>query len=212
MRILKHAHSILSTIYNNKYWFLGCFVMYKIYKRLFDVILSLSALVFFAPFFVIVIVAIKISDRGPVFFVQKRVGLCGKLFEFYKFRSMYFNTTGSFYTEMNDKRITPIGKYLRKFSIDELPQLINVIKGDMSLVGPRPDVPQQQQDYTAEQRQKRQSVLPGITGLAQSKLRSKATFDQRIAMDIEYAETCSFFLDLKIIWFTIQSLFKDQGN
>lgn len=125
---------------------------------------------------------------------------------------MYDHMMGSFSTMNNDPRITKIGKILRKSSIDELPQLLNVLKGEMSLIGPRPDVPEQQKLYTEKQRLKRLSVRPGITGLSQTLLRSIATQEQRITLDIEYIEKQSLLFDLKILWNTFGSLFSDKGN
>ena len=119
---------------------------------------------------------------------------------------------GSYFTQDNDSRITFLGKFLRKTSLDELPQLFNVIKGDMSLVGPRPDVSQQQKLYSKKEWRTRCSVRPGITGLAQATLRSQATVQERKAMDLQYVKKKSFFLDLKIIMMTLQQVILKGGN
>ena len=190
----------------------GLLIMYNFFKRFADILISSVFLFLLSPLFLVVAVLIKKDSLGPVLFRQKRVGLQGKLFYIYKFRTMYDHMIGSSSTMNNDPRITKIGKILRKSSIDELPQLLNVLKGEMSLIGPRPDVPEQQKLYTEKQRLKRLSVRPGITGLSQALLRSIATQEQRIALDIEYIEKQSLFFDLKILWDTVGSLFSGKGN
>jgi len=182
-------------------------------KRVFDIIASLVALVIFSPAFIIVSLVIKV-DGGPILFMQKRVGKNGILFSIYKFRSMVINAEklGGYSTSENDKRITKVGTFIRKTSLDEIPQLINVLKGEMTLVGPRPDVPAQKNEYSDAQWAKRNSVTPGITGLAQATLRSKATWQQRYDLDIEYIEKSSFFYDLWIILLTIKQVFLKGGN
>lgn len=182
-------------------------------KRLFDCAVSLVFLMLFFPVMVIISVMIK-RDGGEIFFKQVRVGLDGKYFGIYKFRSMVVNAEklGGYSTQKGDARITVIGKFIRKTSIDELPQLINVLIGDMSLVGPRPNVPAQKKEYSAVQWDKRNSVIPGITGLAQATLRSKATWQQRYDLDIEYIRKKSFLYDIKIIFMTIQQVLFKGGN
>ena len=125
---------------------------------------------------------------------------------------MYVHIAGPASTASDDHRITKTGKFLRKTSIDELPQLLNVLKGEMSLIGPRPDVPEQKALYTKSQWIKRISILPGLTGLSQAILRSTATHEQRVSLDMEYVDKKSFFLDLKILWATLRSLFSGKGN
>ena len=182
-------------------------------KRAFDIISSLIALVILSPVFIIVSLLIKV-DGGPILFKQIRVGKNGVSFSIYKFRSMVINAEnlGGYSTLENDKRITKIGAFIRKTSLDEIPQLINVLKGDMTLVGPRPDVPAQKSGYSEEQWNKRNTVTPGITGLAQATLRSKATWQQRYDLDIEYIEKSSFFYDLWIILLTIKQVLLKGGN
>ncbi len=186
--------------------------MYNFFKRFADILVSSVFLFLLSPLFLVVAVLIIKDSPGPVLFRQKRVGLQGRFFYIFKFRTMYGHMIGSSSTMNNDPRITKIGKILRKSSIDELPQLLNVLKGEMSLIGPRPDVPEQQKLYTEKQRLKRLSVRPGITGLSQALLRSVATHEQRLALDIVYIEKKSLLFDLKILWNTFGSLFSGKGN
>ena len=182
-------------------------------KRIFDVFTSMALLLLLFPLLIIITILIK-KDGGPALFFQVRVGKKGKVFNIYKFRSMVTNAAelGSYSTEKNDKRVTKIGRFIRKTSIDELPQLINVIKGDMSIVGPRPNVPLQKNEYTQEQWDKRNSVLPGITGLAQATLRSSATPEERLNLDLLYINKFSLFFDFKIIILTIKQVLFRGGN
>ncbi|WP_251309292.1 sugar transferase [Halomonas sp. NCCP-2165] len=182
-------------------------------KRSFDIVMSVMALLVFSPVFIVIPLLIR-RDGGPALFRQVRVGLHGKPFNIYKFRSMVVNSEqlGSHSTQTNDPRITKIGQFLRKTSIDELPQLINVLKGDMSLVGPRPNVLGQRSEYTQEQWDIRNSVLPGITGLAQAKLRSDATWKQRYELDAEYVRSYSLSFDIKIIVLTVKQVLTKGGN
>lgn len=182
-------------------------------KRLFDVLVSIISILTLLPVFITVACILKL-DGGPIFFKQTRVGKAGKEFQIYKFRSMVVNASqlGGFSTNTNDSRITPVGKFIRKTSIDELPQLINVIKGEMSIVGPRPNVPMQRDCYTLDNWNKRNSVLPGITGLAQATSRSLATSEERLSLDLEYIDRFGFVLDLKIILLTIKQIVLKGGN
>jgi len=182
-------------------------------KRFFDVISSIAGLILLFPVFLVVSIVIKV-DGGPVLFKQTRVGKNGMNFSIYKFRSMVVNAEklGGYSTSKGDNRITKVGVFIRKTSLDEIPQLINVLKGDMSLVGPRPDVPAQKKEYTEEQWSLRNTVLPGITGLAQATLRSKATWQQRYDLDIEYIERSSFPYDLWIIILTVKQVLLKGGN
>lgn len=163
---------------------------------------------------IIVALAVYLQDRGPIFFVQKRTGLNGSEFGMFKFRSMCIDAElkGGYSTLDGDPRITTIGRLIRRTSLDELPQIINVIKGDMSIVGPRPDVPAQKTLYQVEEWTLRHQVRPGITGLAQATLRSVATPDQRKEMDLKYARGASLALDLKIIALTCKQILIKGGN
>ncbi|WP_299204812.1 sugar transferase [uncultured Amphritea sp.] len=183
-------------------------------KRIFDISVAVFVLIIIAPILLIIAVLVKIESKGPVLFNQERVGLYGESFYIYKFRSMVQNASeiGPYFTDHNDKRITKVGKLIRRTSIDELPQIINVIKGEMSLVGPRPNVFAQRPEYDADDWEMRNSVRPGITGLAQALLRSSATPDERTALDLEYVEKASFMLDLKILLLTVKQVFMKGGN
>lgn len=178
-------------------------------KRLLDIIISVIVLVVIFPVLLFVVVWIKIDSKGPAFFVQKRVGLDGDEFGIYKFRTMVVDaeTRGPYNTQENDPRITRAGAFLRKTSIDELPQLINVLKGEMSLVGPRPNLMRQKIEYTEQEWDKRNSVRPGITGLAQARLRSMATPEQRTQMDLEYVDRYGVIFDMMIMLMTVRRLF-----
>jgi lipopolysaccharide/colanic/teichoic acid biosynthesis glycosyltransferase len=183
-------------------------------KRLTDIVLSLTALILLAPLMLLAALAVMLDSGFPVFFQQTRVGLGGREFGMYKFRSMVQNAaaTGPYFTETNDPRITRVGRFIRRTSIDELPQIINVLLGDMSLVGPRPDVPAQQKLYTADQWQQRCSVLPGVTGLAQAQIRSEGTHEDRLALDLRYTREKSVWLDIKILWLTLGRLTGKDSN
>lgn len=182
-------------------------------KRLVDITFSLIVLICVLPVFVIVPVAIRLDSPGPVFYRQTRVGLGGRVFQMLKFRSMIVNADriGGHSTKIGDTRITRIGALLRKSSLDELPQLLNVLKGDMSLVGPRPDVPAQEQDYTSAEWQRRTSVLPGITGLAQATRRSAATPEERKQLDLDYVARRSVGMDFRILALTARQILSRGG-
>ena len=177
-------------------------------KRAMDVLLSLAALLLLAPLLVATAVAIALEDGRPILFRQVRVGLGGREFGMLKFRSMVKNAAaiGPYFTDGNDPRITRVGRFIRRSSIDELPQLLNVLWGDMSLVGPRPDVPAQRALYTEADWALRCSVRPGITGLAQAQLRSEATPEQRLALDLRYAREHGLLMDLCIMARTVGRL------
>ena len=183
-------------------------------KRLTDIILSMAALVLLCPVLLLAALAVAIDSGWPILFRQTRVGLDGREFGMFKFRSMVKNaaSTGPYFTQTNDARITPVGQFIRRTSIDELPQIINVLLGDMSLVGPRPDVPAQQSLYAPEDWAQRCSVRPGITGLAQVKGRSAVTFEQRLALDLDYANNMSWWRDIQIMWWTVCQLKGKQAN
>lgn len=178
------------------------------FKKYFDFMGSLFLLMLFLPVMLICAVAILIDSPGGVFYIQKRVGKGEVLFDLIKFRSMVVNADkiGEYYTKRSDTRITRVGKWLRKTSLDELPQLWNVFKGEMSLVGPRPDLPIQKKHYKPSEWQERCSVLPGLTGLAQATLRSSATHQERIDLDLYYVRHLSFWLDLKIFYLTLKQV------
>ncbi|PLW78146.1 sugar transferase [Cohaesibacter celericrescens] len=182
-------------------------------KRAFDIVVSAMLLLLTSPILLLVCLAIKLTDKGPALFSQTRVGLNGRLFEIYKFRSMVVNAAdlGGFSTADKDPRITAIGRLLRKTSLDELPQLFNVLKGEMSLVGPRPDVPAQRALYTEPQYLKRCSVQPGITGLAQATKRSTATIEERLQLDLDYVDQSSLRFDLWVILLTIKQVIAKGG-
>ena len=173
-------------------------------KRVLDVALSALALLLLSPLMLVVALAIALESGWPVLFRQRRVGRGEREFGLYKFRSMVKDAAaiGPYHTASDDPRITPIGRFIRRTSLDELPQLLNVLKGEMSLVGPRPDVPAQRALYTPEDWRLRCSVRPGITGLAQALLRSEATPQQRLELDLRYVREHSLVLDFRILAWT----------
>ena len=181
-------------------------------KRLLDIAVALIALLLLAPLLLLVAMAIALESGRPVLFQQIRLGLKGREFNMLKFRSMQRGAAGPYFTAANDSRITRVGRFIRRTSIDELPQILNVLRGDMSLVGPRPDVPAQQQLYSAEDWQQRCSVRPGITGLAQALIRSVGTHEDRLALDLRYTREQSVWLDIKIMWMTLGRLGGKGGN
>ena len=185
------------------------------FKRLLGLIFSLVGFIILIPIFLIISILIKLTSKGPIFFKQERIGRNGKAFNMYKFRTMIVNAEnigdGIRVRSKNDPRITKIGKILRRTSLDELPQLINVIKGDMSLVGPRPPVtyhPYNGYNNYPENAKKRFIVRPGLTGLSQIKYRNGVSWDKRIEIDVKYTENISFLQDIKIILATIKIVFK----
>lgn len=190
-------------------------VMSILIKRVFDLFISLLGILITLPIMIIIILLIKSTSEGPVFFKQERLGKNGKVFKIIKFRTMIDNAeqigTGVITFE-NDPRITKVGSFLRKTSLDELPQLINVLKGDMSIVGPRPPVPYHPKKYEeySEYEKKRFNVKPGITGYAQVNGRNNLTWEQRINMDVYYVDNRSFLLDLKIIILTMVKVLKRE--
>ncbi|MBK9441738.1 MAG: sugar transferase [Comamonadaceae bacterium] len=183
-------------------------------KRMMDLVLSLLALLGLAPLLLLTALAVVVTSGWPVLFRQTRLGLGGREFGMYKFRSMVNNAAaiGPYFTQDHDPRITRLGSFIRKTSIDELPQLINVIKGDMSLVGPRPDVPVQRGLYSDADWAQRCSVRPGITGLAQVVNRSQGLEGERLALDLRYTQEQSVWLDLKIMWQTLGRLSGKGAN
>ncbi len=183
-------------------------------KRLLDLLLSALALLLLSPLLAATAIAVWLEDGRPVLFRQLRVGRGGREFGMYKFRSMVKNAAalGPHFTASGDPRITRVGRFIRRTSLDELPQLFNVLAGDMSLVGPRPDVPAQRADYQPEDWALRCSVRPGITGLAQARLRSEATPAQRLELDLGYARDAArggwrgLALDIQILAWTVGRL------
>lgn len=192
--------------------------MYRAYiKRLLDIFISFLALVLLSPVFLLTAVAIKLESPGPVIFKQARLGLNGKEYCIYKFRSMVQNAehTGSgVYSGKGDARVTKVGKIIRATSIDELPQTVNILLGDMSLIGPRPPLtyhPWPIEEYTDEQRRMFE-VRPGITGWAQVHGRKDVEWHKRIEMNVWYVDHCSFALDVKIFFMTIFKVLSNADN
>jgi lipopolysaccharide/colanic/teichoic acid biosynthesis glycosyltransferase len=182
--------------------------MKKPLKRLFDLLVSLPAVVVLLPVFVVITIAIKLSSKGPTIFRQERAGKNGRPFIFYKFRTMKTEVDpfGPSPKAADDPRLTKVGKLLREYSLDELPQLFNVLKGDMSIVGPRPLYISQMAEWN-ERQKKRLLVKPGLTGLAQISGRGELTREEKLELDVKYVETAGFWLDLKIILATIACTF-----
>lgn len=209
--------------------------LYKPYyqgaKRLFEITVCLLLIPIAVPLGLLIALAIRLSSPGPAMFVQERIGKGGRPFKMYKFRTMYHHinktdhqafmkafVNGSVqernghqvFKPFKSNEVTKIGRLLRKTSLDELPQLINVFRGEMSFVGPRPNVPWEVEEYHGWHKE-RLEVLPGITGLAQVRGRSGITFDRIVEYDIEYVEKQSLLLDFKIIWWTISSVVFGRG-
>jgi exopolysaccharide biosynthesis polyprenyl glycosylphosphotransferase len=194
-----------------------------IIKRILDVIISAALLVLLLPFMIIISIIIKIDSKGPAVFTQKRVGLNGRPFIIYKFRTMVKNAEQLFkldidqsnvgslvFQEKNDSRVTKIGGFLRKTSLDELPQLFNVLLGNMSLVGPRPEIPEVA-DYYNDRQKLRLCVKPGITGLAQVSGRGEIELDRTIEYDLEYIKKFDIWMDTRILFRTVFVVFKREG-
>jgi len=205
-------------------------------KRMIDVLGSLSLLALLSPVFLAIAVAVKLTSEGPVLFRQKRIGEYGTPFTFLKFRSMYTDNDSSQHKEYvrqliagqaakqptdgngegvfkltNDPRITPVGSFLRRTSLDELPQFLNVLRGEMSLVGPRPPVPYEVEAYATWHRRRLLEAKPGITGLWQVEGRSRVGFDDMVRLDLRYARNCSPWLDLKILIQTPKAVIAGNG-
>lgn len=192
---------------------------YNFTKRLFDIVASIIGLIILSPVFLIVAIAIKLDDNGPVFYNQQRIGENGKPFKMYKFRSMKVNADkylddlihkneidGAMFKIKNDPRITRVGRFIRKTSIDEFPQLLNVLLGQMSIVGPRPPLPREVKMYTDYDWQ-RLYVRPGCTGLWQVTARNSVGFHEMVNIDLEYIQQRGFWLDIKIMLKTIKVIF-----
>jgi undecaprenyl phosphate N,N'-diacetylbacillosamine 1-phosphate transferase len=185
---------------------------FKISKRGIDIIMSLLALIILCPVLLLIIIAIKVSSKGPAIFKQKRAGKNSNPFVFYKFRTMTIDTDpfGPSPKSALDSRLTKVGRILREYSLDELPQLFNILKGDMSVVGPRPLYLSQIPEWS-ERQKKRLLVKPGLTGLAQISGRGELTREEKLELDIKYVETAGFSADVKIALATIAYVFKRKG-
>ncbi|SHJ16527.1 Sugar transferase involved in LPS biosynthesis (colanic, teichoic acid) [Mesonia phycicola] len=185
--------------------------MYKnFFKRIFDFLFALSLLCFLSPVFFIVFVGLFIANQGKPLFFQLRPGKEEKIFKIVKFKTMTDKKDGEGNLLPDVKRLTKIGKFVRKTSLDEIPQLINVLKGDMSLIGPRPLLPEYLPLYSEEQK-KRHLVRPGITGWAQVNGRNAISWKDKFKLDVWYVENQSFMLDIKILFLTIKKVFVSEG-
>lgn len=185
--------------------------MYRyIIKTLFDIIFSILILVLFLPIIVIIIIALVIFNKSNVFFIQERPGKNGKIFKLYKFKTMTDEKDIAGNLLPDEKRITKVGNIIRKLSIDELLQFVNVLKGDMSIIGPRPLLIEYLPLYNDHQK-KRHNVKPGITGWAQVNGRNAITWKEKFKLDVWYVENVSFILDIKIFFMTIMKIFKSDG-
>ena len=182
----------------------------KFFKRIFDIILSLFAIIILSPVLLVTAILVRVKLGSPVIFCQKRPGLHGKVFNLYKFRSMNDKRDENGELLPDEIRLTSLGKKLRASSLDELPEFFNILKGDMSFVGPRPLLVQYLPLYNEEQAH-RHDVLPGLTGLAQVNGRNAITWEKKFEYDVEYARNISFLLDLKIIFATFGKVFKRDG-
>lgn len=199
------------------------FSFYEIIKRVIDVVCSFVGVLVLSPLFVVIAIIIKFTSKGPVFFSQKRVGRDGKEFKMYKFRSMVVNAeelkeklaaqnemSGPMFKMKDDPRVTKVGKFIRKTSIDELPQLLNVLKGDMSLVGPRPSLPKEVAQFE-EWMYRRLEVKPGLTCYWQVSGRNNIDFEDWMKLDIKYVDERSTWIDIKLIFKTVGVLFGDKN-
>jgi len=203
-----------------------------LFKRLMDVLIALGLIVLFGPLMLLIMAGIRISSPGPIFYWQTRIGKKGKPFSMLKFRSMQVKNDPDLHRAyvqkliheniqpgapgksnlkmLGDPRITGLGKYLRKFSLDELPQFFNVLRGEMSMVGPRPSLPYEYEVYK-EWHEQRLMVLPGITGLWQAMARNTVSFDDMVRIDIQYIQSMNLWLDLKIMFLTPVVMIRGKG-
>lgn len=191
--------------------------MYRnFFKRIFDLVLAIIALPFWLIILIIIGPMIYFQDKGSIFYNAPRLGKGGKIFKMYKFRSMKMNAPdlrnedGSTFNSENDPRLTKIGKFIRKTSIDETPQIINIFKNDMAIIGPRPDLPEHLNYYEGVEKRKL-DVLPGITGYNQANFRNSAEWKDRLKNDVFYVDNVSFLLDVKIFFKTIDSIVFKRG-
>jgi len=198
-------------------------VRYRVWKRGFDLAFALVLLTLFLPLFLILALLVKLTSRGPVFYASTRIGRCGRPFKFLKFRSMYQDADkrladllaqnekdGPIFKMKNDPRITPIGRFMRKYSLDELPQLIHVARGEMSMVGPRPPVPREVEQYDEFARQ-RLTIKPGMTCYWQIQGRSNLSFEEWMELDNKYIQEMSFWTDVKILVQTPMAVIRGEG-
>ena len=207
----------------------------QVIKRSIDILGSVSALVLLSPFLMVIAIAIKLTSKGPILFKQQRLGQYGTRFTFLKFRSMYYQNDPNIHQNyvkqfisgkhdstqptghkgifkiQDDPRVTPVGRFLRRTSLDELPQFLNVLKGEMSLVGPRPPIPYEIETYELWHRRRFLEVKPGITGLWQVEGRSRTRFDDMVRLDLKYARTWSPWLDIKILLRTPTAVLRGDG-
>ena len=195
-----------------------------IFKRFMDIVMTVVCVILGSPVFLLTAILVKVTSPGPIIFSQVRVGKYGRHFKFYKFRSMYIDAEarkaellkhnesgdGVIFKMKHDPRITPVGRFIRKFSIDELPQLFNVLLGDMSLVGPRPPLPQEVKSYSIEER-KRLNITPGITCIWQVSGRSELPFHKQMALDKEYIASRSTWKDFVILLKTVPAILTGKG-
>lgn len=179
-------------------------------KRLLDIVLSLIAIIILSPIMLIVALLVRVNLGGPVIFTQRRAGLYGRVFTVYKFRSMTNETDETGKLLSNKQRLTKFGRILRSTSLDELPELFNIFKGDMSIIGPRPLLEEYLPRYSEEQ-MKRHNVRPGLTSLTAVNGRASLSWEDRLKMDVWYVHNVSFLLDLKIILKTVVTVFKREN-
>lgn len=185
--------------------------MYRhFFKRFFDFVLSLIAIIILSPVYIIVAILVRVKLGSPVIFTQERPGKDEKIFKMYKFRSMTSETDEEGNLLPDEVRLTSFGKKLRSTSLDELPELFNILKGDMSIVGPRPLLKKYLPRYNEFQKH-RHDVSPGLTGWAQVNGRNAISWEDKFRLDVEYTEKCSFLLDLKILFMTVSSVLKKEG-
>lgn len=202
-------------------------------KRVLDLVVAVAIMLFFSPFFVVIALAIRLTSSGPIFYRQERIGRNGRPFQMLKFRTMYNGSSTSAHKEHvqnliinnispkslgkeslklnDDPRITPVGKSLRRFGLDEMPQFINVLRGEMSLVGPRPPLAYEYELYTPHHQQ-RMTVLPGITGLWQVTAHNQVSFEEMVEIDLDYIHTMNLWLDLKIMALTPWEMLTAKGS
>lgn len=189
--------------------------MYMLIKRVLDILISVAGILISSPLLLIIAVAINLESKGPVIFKQERLGLKGKVFKIWKFRSMVVGAEkGGVYSKKGDARVTRVGRFIRATSIDELPQFVNILKGDMSVIGPRPTLtyhPWPLEEYTTEQR-RRFDVRPGVTGWAQVNGRKDVPWPRRLQYDVEYVNKLGFLFDIKIFFLTIYKVISNQDN
>ena len=197
---------------------------YNIVKRIIDILLSFVGLIVLSPIFLLIGIIVKIDSRGPVFFLHKRIGKNGREIKIYKFRTMHKNAEEMIrdfseeqmkefeenYKLKDDPRITKVGKILRKTSLDELPQILNILKGELSIIGPRPVVTSELEKY-GPNKNKLLSVKPGLTGYWQANGRSSTTYEERMDMELYYVDNRSLWLDIKLFFKTIISVIKKEG-